>query len=100
MSKIWNVLPPSSYIICSTARLLNISENRVHNSSNDMHNIFLLLTLAAQFEFLKSTHFFAHPLRYLIADANNSSVDTVRDRGAVPNLMQDLIMNSVRIFVH
>ena len=46
----------------STGIVFIFPKNRLHSGSNDMHNIFLLLTQAAQLQFLKSPHFFAQPL--------------------------------------
>ena len=42
----------------STGIVFIFPENRLLSGSNDMRAFFLPLTQAAQFEFLKSTHFF------------------------------------------
>ena len=47
----WKILPRSSFTISSTGMVLIYPKTRAYDNSNGMHNIFLLLTQAAQFEF-------------------------------------------------
>ena len=51
----------------STGIVLIFPKNILLSGSNGMRNIFLLLTQAAQFEFLTSRHFFAHSLYIYIS---------------------------------
>ncbi len=47
----WDILPHSFLTICSTGIVLIFPKTRVHSDSKGMHEIFALLTQAAQFEF-------------------------------------------------
>ena len=49
-------------------------KTRVYDNSNGMRNIFLLLTQAAQFQFLKSPHFFLTPFNLIFNDLLASQV--------------------------
>ena len=47
----WNILPHSSYTIRSTGMVSIYLKTIAYDDSNNMHNISLLLTQVAQFEF-------------------------------------------------